>query len=773
MWLGIDFGTTNSAIAFSDGKRVHTFKVDAQSPDLLPSLIYITKNFEDYVGSAARDVYLEKNTDKPSLFKKVTVGTIRLDVGGESGFKQIEQNVVVMIDVLSPGRLLRSIKTGLRTFEYDGSVIFGRNYSVEELIAILLKQLVTVGEQLVGEPITHVVMGRPVKFSDDPAIDRRAEERIVAAARLVGIEQVKFLPEPIAAAYSYHRDFVRPTNTFIFDFGGGTLDLTVAELGGADPKILATEGVLIGGDDLDKRLFEALLPHFGKGAMLTFDRMDGEAIARPIPEHIWEALLDWQTVEELKQSDAMEMIEEAGLAGNSDNPQGMQALYELIHRNLYYKLMRGVEQLKVELSQKATATLTFHEKSIHIDDLFTRERFARLINNEVAHISRAIDRVVTDSGLTFAAIEKVVPTGGSAQIPLFKQMLAEKFTAASFANKAERDMTGVVQGLAIYGADLDAAQDDSMPLIRGRLLERIKAARVRLPAQGGERVHSAEISHAVVGINPRGDVEMRGYRSGKPLPDAPPVKLRDGVFLSKAGHVLLGTTLTKFVIATLGDIEAMVNGRVPHQLKLDRLNGEEYIFVDKWDRANPKPYIILVSRWGNARSFQRRFVDKPLRDEGQWKLDSRGKSDPPSKLVPTTRASYLLLLTERGRAARVRVSQISVRGSRVLKLRSAETVHAISLDNMTQALVFFADGGAERIYLSDVPQAGKAGIAGKQIFRREMIVGVLGVTAELQKARGLTSKGRLVDLALAEAMTVGGRVNVVGLHSAETLIKVW
>ena len=80
MWLGIDFGTTNSAISFSDGKRIHTFKVDKQEPDLLPSLIYITKHYEESVGTEARNTYLEKNTNRRSQFKPVEVGVIRLDV---------------------------------------------------------------------------------------------------------------------------------------------------------------------------------------------------------------------------------------------------------------------------------------------------------------------------------------------------------------------------------------------------------------------------------------------------------------------------------------------------------------------------------------------------------------------------------------------------------------------------------------------------------------------------------------------------------------------
>lgn len=776
MWLGIDFGTTNSAISFSDGKRIHTFQVDAKLPNLLPSLIYVSKNFENYVGTAARDVYLEKNTDRPSLFKPITVGTIRLDVGDAGGYAEIEQNVIVMIDVLSPGRLIRSIKTGLRTMEYNGSTIFGRYYRVEELIAILLKQLVAVVEPLIGEPITQIVMGRPVKFSDSKAVDQAAEDRIVKAANLVGIEEVTFLPEPIAAAYAYHRDFDRPTNSFIFDFGGGTLDLTVARLGGDEPEILATEGVLIGGDDFDKRLFESLLPHFGKGALLTMERMDGSVSERPLPEHIWGSLLDWQTVEEMKQTDTLDMIEEAAQTGNSTDPRGMRALHELVHRNLYYKLLRRVEEAKVDLSRHAETRLVFSEQSIEIDELITREQFDQMINMEVATIAKSIERVLANSGLTANDIEQVVPTGGSSQIPIFQRMLRGKFPHATFANKAEREMTGVVQGLGIYGYDLEEKAKDVMPLIRTRIFDHATSAPVQLPLQGGKREQTGAYSHAVAGIDTQGDVAFVPYQTSKRLGGDPLVRLRNAVFSSTVGKVILGTTLSKFVVCELVDLRAMTQdvSQTPHQLKLNRERAEEFIFVDKWNRAETKPLTILVTRYGNVRAFQTRLVDKPLRDEGMWQLDMRNwKPDPPAALVGVMRASQILLVTEDGKVTKLRVKEISVRGSKGLKLTKATGIHAITLDHGTQVVVVFADGSAERLHTTDIPFAPKSGSAGRQKFRRDVpIIGLLPV-AEADHARAISDKGQLVELFLGDVKRYGGQHQLGDVDRGAQLVRCW
>ena len=93
-------------------------------------------------------------------------------------------------------------------------------------------------------------------------------------------------------------------------------------------------------DDIDKRLFELLMPTFGKGTKLTIDRMDGSVVERPLPEHIWDALGDWQTIEEMKRTDTVSFIKEAARPGNSTNPQAMNALHELISRNLYFSLLQ-------------------------------------------------------------------------------------------------------------------------------------------------------------------------------------------------------------------------------------------------------------------------------------------------------------------------------------------------------------------------------------------------------------------------------------------------
>lgn len=771
MWVGIDFGTTNSAIAFSDGRRVHTFRVDRQEPDLLPSLIYISKFFETTVGTAARDVYLEKNVNRPSLFKPVEVGVIRLDVGGAGGYKEIYQNVIVLVDVLAPGRLLRSVKTGLRTIDYDGSLIFGRQYSVEELIAIVLRHLVAQASAALGGPVKQAVMGRPVKFSDDPRVDRRAEERIAAAARLAGIEEVVFLPEPIAAAYSYHRDFSRPTRTLIFDFGGGTLDLTVAVLGGDAPDILASEGVLIGGDDLDRRLFGALLPFFGRGANQLVRGVDGSVRERPFPEHIWEALLDWQTVEDMKRGDAIRLIEEAATPGGSSDPQALQALYDLIYNNRYYQLLREVERVKIALSTAETATLSFRTQHIQIELPVTRNQFERLINQEIAEIGQALRRVVAEAGLTADDIEFVVTTGGSSLIPAFQRLLAEMFPRARSGARAERNLTGVVQGLAVYGHDRDMTDKKQSETTRSQILE---AARTAAADPAPTAANGLPFSHAVIGIDAEGDVQFVPWQGDRPTAEARPVWLTDAVWSSRLGQLLLGTTLSRFIAPSFDDLYTLLRqpDNPPFRLRLDRERAEAFILIDRWSVPDPQPLLVLVTRWGNLRLFQRRLVEQPLQREGVWKLDMREKPDPPAALVGVKPTSELLLATASGLATRVPVRAIATRGSRGLKLKTAEAVFGLALDGVRQFIAVLADGSAERFVAHDIPPAPASGSAGRALLRNGAIVGLLSV-GHSDQAMGLTARGRLVELDLSAARQFGGRRRVLDLGRDDQLIRCW
>ncbi len=435
MRLGIDFGTTNSAVARYDGTTLSRWVLDSENdnPYVLPSLLYINRQQESRVGLAAAAEYLRSETGRPVKWEKRRVGEIDVVAAGLS----YVQTVHIMVDAAAQGRLLQYVKTALRDPKYQGTQVFDRFYTVDELIAIILGSLKQKAEGALGETVTEVVLGRPVRFSDDPTVGERALEILYKAARLAGFKEIRFEMEPIGAAFDYHRSVRERQRAFIFDFGGGTLDLTVAELGGSlPPRILATHGVLVGGDDLDRRLMQSLLPYFG-GATTA---------GKPaLPGYLLDALDNWQTMPILARSDMLKQLDEYRAQGVS--AREIAALKSLVINNLGFKLFRAIEQVKKTLSDKHIASLDFQEQDISIHERFTRRQFEGLIHNEIERVQAGISQTLAQAGIVPSQVDAVLRTGGTSAVPVFRQLLEQTFGEAKVADLDL--LTTVVGGLAV------------------------------------------------------------------------------------------------------------------------------------------------------------------------------------------------------------------------------------------------------------------------------------------------------------------------------------
>lgn len=429
MKLGIDFGTTNSSVAMYDGAELHRLQLDAgnDNPYVLPSLIYIDRDQNARVGTAAATAYLESETGRAVSWERRRVGEI--DVFASD--MRYVQDVHVMVDTAAHGRLLQYVKTALRDPTYEGTEIFDRYYTVDELIAIILRHLRLQAEEKFQDTIHQVVLGRPVRFSEDQAITERAEEILFKAARLAGFEEVRFEMEPVGAAYYFHRSAQRRQTVFIFDFGGGTLDFTIAELGDKkEPEIIATHGVLVGGDDLDRRLMRSLRKYFG---------------APTLPTYLLDLLDNWQTMPELSRPAMMKTIDEFRAQGADGN--GIAALKTLVTRNVGFKLFRGIEQAKKRLSSALAAPLDFDFENIAIHELIAREQFEAMIGHEIEKVERGVIQTLDIAGMKASKIDIVLRTGGTSAVPVFTTRLAKIFDELKLA---EMDLfTSVVGGLAV------------------------------------------------------------------------------------------------------------------------------------------------------------------------------------------------------------------------------------------------------------------------------------------------------------------------------------
>lgn len=450
MHVGIDFGTTNSSLARFDGRQIRYFTLDAtnKDPRLLPSLIYITRDHEVIVGFGAARRYIDENVGRPIHYEKRLVGEIEIMVAGTGGSPIVyNEQIYAYEDVEAPGRFLQSIKTVLRDENYAGTFIFKKHYTAQALIALVLQQAKTQAEANLGEPITHAVIGRPVLFSHNPNADAQANETLRAAGELTGFEEVSFEFEPVAAAYAYHVEAQQRQTALVFDFGGGTLDFTVVRLGGPDaPEVIATQGMLLGGDDIDKRIVRSMEKYFGAGT--TFRPGLGQQDL-PFPRYITHHILDWQTLLELAEPEHAQLIDNAQRTGS--NPTRIRALQSLINNNLGFSLRNEAERLKISLSEQMTDLFIFKAPHIRINESYTRQRLENQIRYTRQQINDGLDELLDKAGMDAADIDVVLRTGGSAAIPLYIRLLEDRFGADRVV--AQDAFTSITAGLAIIAAE--------------------------------------------------------------------------------------------------------------------------------------------------------------------------------------------------------------------------------------------------------------------------------------------------------------------------------
>jgi hypothetical chaperone protein len=432
---GIDFGTSNSGVAVYDGRQVQLLPVDPKNvlPEVIKTVLYITRDYRPSIGQEAVEHYYRDNVNRQRRFVKQWAGEI--DVYGAD--MHYVRDIFVYVDELKPGRLLQYLKTALRKEGYQGTQIFERYYTVGDLAKTYLSLLKQRAEEVLGEPIEAVTLGRPVKFSEFPEQDHKAQETLRQAAQEAGFKEVDFELEPIAAALDYEQSISTSQNVVIFDFGGGTLDIAVMRLG--DPKqrkVYASGGVDIAGSDFDRAIIEKrMLSHFGYGRVKHYPE---------IMEMIY-AIPDWMALPELGTPINKNILDKAIQAGMA--PIQLKALEGLIYNDLAFTFYNRVEAGKIALSNDGATIISLEDKDIALWELYTRHQF----ENDIVHYLVDVEKVLLDtiakSGLEPEEIDAVVKTGGSSSIPLFTAMLVRIFGREKV--KQSSSFTSVVAGLAI------------------------------------------------------------------------------------------------------------------------------------------------------------------------------------------------------------------------------------------------------------------------------------------------------------------------------------
>ena len=397
MHVGIDFGTTNSAVAISD---------DAGNVELVPldgakywrTVLFFEPGGRLTAGAPAIARYLE--------------------TGGE-------------------GRLVQSIKSHLASASFSRTQILGRRWALDDMIAAFLRLVRAAAPRDLG---TRCVVGRPVRYwgADSEEDDARAIGRMREAMGKAGFTDVVFEYEPVGAAASYATRLSKQELIVVADYGGGTTDFSVIRVGGGPAHVLATGGIGISGDAFDARVIDAVVaPALGRGSRYVTDEMGGEA---PVPAWLYNSLRRWHLLSFLKEESTQKLL--VRVKEGALEPEKLERLAQLVDEDLGLPLHQAVEGAKVRLSNAAAERVTL--RAIELDLPIARADFETWISEDLDTIDRVLEDVLARAGVT--QIDRVFATGGTSLVPAVRDRLSKRFGADKLVGGEE--LTSVAVGLA-------------------------------------------------------------------------------------------------------------------------------------------------------------------------------------------------------------------------------------------------------------------------------------------------------------------------------------
>lgn len=422
--IGLDFGTTNSAIACA-------------TEDGNVALVKFPNN-NNFTTTCRSVLYFnDKNRE--------TDGSPNVLVGQEA--------INGYLDSETPGRLIQSVKSYLTSHSFTKTSLCNKSYALEDLVAIIIDKLKREAENQFGDIGSSIVVGRPVNFSGAKTKEDEdlALSRLKIALEKCGFNDIIFEFEPIGAAYYYEKQLKNDELVLIADFGGGTSDFSLMHLGPSvsnkkrASNILGTDGVAIAGDTFDSRIVRNLIaPHLG---FKSFYKSIGKLLE--MPYWIYEKLGRWHHVSFLKTKENMNILRE--LRGQAVEQTKLDALIYLIKEDLGYKLYRSVEQTKLELSDRESNTFIFKEILPFIEEEVLRKSFENWITRDLEAISQCVDRLLAKCEISAKEVDSVFLTGGSSFVPAVRKVFQDKFGTNRL--RGGEELTTVAKGLALCGLD--------------------------------------------------------------------------------------------------------------------------------------------------------------------------------------------------------------------------------------------------------------------------------------------------------------------------------
>ncbi|MHB8647923.1 MAG: Hsp70 family protein, partial [Thermomicrobiales bacterium] len=402
---------------------------------------YLTRDGAARIGYAAIEAYVAAEAGRRVVRQRQATGQyLDTDTSGLG-----PQAVWTEVDISQPGRFFQSLKRFLADRGFRGTNVFGRYYTMEDLIATIMREMRVRAEEELGQPVTRATVGRPVHWAEhDPNGDALALRRMETALAAAGFEAVTFVPEPIAAGLHFAATLPAPRTVLVFDFGGGTLDVTVMRIGGGERTVLSTTGILLGGNTLDEEIMDGrLLKYFG-------EHLRWGAQQLPLPNHILDAIRRWYTIPELNEPGTVAFLENLERETTGGARRQARALRALARGNHGWSLFREIERAKIGLSDHERERIAYGADAIAIDEPLPRDEFEALIEARVRRAGQCVADALAAAALEPGQIDAVVRTGGSSTIPRFQRLLAETFGADKL--RFQDAFTSVVTGLALSAA---------------------------------------------------------------------------------------------------------------------------------------------------------------------------------------------------------------------------------------------------------------------------------------------------------------------------------